>query len=133
MHEMGIAMQIAEIAVASIPAEMQHSKVERVNLKVGMLSAVVTDSLRFCFEVVTRDTPLEGAELSVEEIPVTARCKDCRHEWTIDNPVFACSRCDSGAVELLSGRELDIESIEIAEQDSADPSAAQQFRGNPAE
>jgi hydrogenase nickel incorporation protein HypA/HybF len=117
MHEMGIAMQIAEIAAASIPEELQHSRVERVNLKVGKLSAVVTDSLRFCFEVVTRETPLEGAELMVQEIPVTARCNDCGHEWTIEAPVFSCSRCNSGAVELLSGRELDIESIEIAEED----------------
>ena len=118
MHEMGIALQIAEIAVASIPEELQHSRVERIHLKVGKLSAVVTDSLRFCFEVVTRETPLEGAELAVQEIPVTARCNDCRHEWTIETPVFSCSRCNSGAVELLSGRELDIESIEIAEEDN---------------
>ena len=118
MHEMGIAMQIAEIAVASIPAELKHSRVERVNLKVGKLSAIVADSLRFCFDVVTRDTPLEGAELAVEEIPVTARCNDCRYEWIIETPVFACSRCNGSAVELLSGRELDIESIEIAENDS---------------
>ena len=109
-------MQIAEIAVASIPEDLQHSRVERVNIKIGKLSAVVTDSLRFCFEVVTRDTALEGAELAVEEVPVTARCNDCRYEWTIGNPVFSCSRCNSGAVELLSGRELDIESIEIAEK-----------------
>ena len=116
MHEMGIAMQIAEIAAASIPQELQSARVARVNLKVGKLSAVVTDSLRFCFEVVTRDTPLDGAELFVEEIPVSARCRDCRHEWTIEAPVFSCERCSSGAVELLSGRELDIESIEIADE-----------------
>ena len=118
MHEMGIAMQIAEIAAASIPEDLQHSRVERVNLKVGKLSAVVTDSLRFCFEVVTRGSPLEGAELAVQEIPVTARCNDCRNEWMIENPVFSCNRCNSGAVELLTGRELDIESIEISEEDN---------------
>ena len=118
MHEMGIAMQIAEIATASIPPDSKNSRVERVNLKVGKLSAVVTDSLRFCFEVVTRETPLEGAELAVEEIPVTARCNDCQLEWTIENPVFSCKQCGGGAVELLSGRELNIESIEITDDSS---------------
>jgi hydrogenase nickel incorporation protein HypA/HybF len=122
MHEMGIAMQIVEIAVASIPDEMKPARVERVNVKVGKLSAIVTDSLRFCFAVVTRETPLEGAELAVQEIPVTARCNDCRNEWTIENPVFSCSRCSSGAVELLTGRELDIESIEIAGEESGSSS-----------
>jgi Zn finger protein HypA/HybF involved in hydrogenase expression len=49
--------------------------VERINLKVGKLAAVVPDSLKFCFEVAAKNTPLEGAILHIEEIPVTARCK----------------------------------------------------------
>jgi hydrogenase nickel incorporation protein HypA/HybF len=116
MHEMGIAMQIAEIATASIPEDMQQAKVERVNLKVGKLSAIVTESLRFCFQIVVQDTPLEGAELAIREIPVVARCKDCGSEWTIHHPVFTCKKCNSGAIELLSGRELDIDSIEIVDE-----------------
>jgi hydrogenase nickel incorporation protein HypA/HybF len=116
MHEMGIAMQIAEIATTSIPADMQQAKVERVNLKVGKLSAIVPESLRFCFQIVVQDTPLEGAELVIQEIPVVARCNDCGNEWTIHHAVFTCSKCNSGAIELLSGRELDIESIEIADE-----------------
>ncbi|MBW2613648.1 MAG: hydrogenase maturation nickel metallochaperone HypA, partial [Deltaproteobacteria bacterium] len=70
MHEMGIAMQIIEIATAAIPAEEGDVKVARVNLKVGKLAAVVADSLRFCFEIAAKETPLEGAELGIEEIPV---------------------------------------------------------------
>lgn len=117
MHEMGVAMQIIEIAAASIPEDMHHARVERVNLKVGKLSAIVTDSLRFCFEIAAKETQLDGAELIIEEIPVVARCNNCRHEWTIENPVFTCEKCSSGEIELLSGRELDIDSIEIADED----------------
>jgi hydrogenase nickel incorporation protein HypA/HybF len=115
MHEMGVAMQIIEIAAASIPKNVTpRGRVERVNLKVGKLSAIVADSLRFCFEIAAVDTPLAGAELNIDEIPVVARCDQCRFEWTIDNPVFTCPKCASGDIEVLSGRELDIESIEIA-------------------
>ena len=117
MHEMGVAMQIIEIAAASLPEDMRHARVERVNLKVGKLSAIVTDSLRFCFEIAAKETPLNGAELSIEEIPVVARCNDCRHKWTIESPVFKCEKCNSGEIELLSGRELDIDSIEIADEE----------------
>ena len=116
MHEMGIALQIIEIAAESIPAELKDVKVARVNLKVGKLSAIVPDSLRFCFEVASKETALEGAELAIEEIPVVARCRDCQKEWTISEPAFACQSCESGNIEILSGRELDIESIEIAEE-----------------
>ena len=117
MHEMGVAMQIIEIAAASIPEDMHYARVERINIKVGKLSAIVTDSLRFCFEIAAKETQLEGAELAIEEIPVVARCNDCRHEWTIENPVFKCEKCNSGEIELLSGRELDIDSIEMVDED----------------
>ena len=117
MHEMGIAMEIVDIAKASIPEDMQGAKVQRVNLQVGRLSAIVPDSLRFCFDLVVKDTALEGAELAIEEIPVVARCKDCQTQWTITEPVFTCKACQSGAIDMLSGRELDIKSIEIEDED----------------
>ena len=103
MHEMGIALQIM--------------RVEKINLKIGKLAAVVPDSLRFCFDVAIKDTPLDGAELVIQELPVTARCKDCDIHWTINSPAFTCENCHSGSLEILSGRELDIESIEIAQKD----------------
>lgn len=115
MHEMGIAMQMADIAKASIPEDMQDVKVERVNLKIGKLAAVVPESLRFCFEIISKDTRLEGAELNIEEVPVQAQCKDCGAEWTIEDPIFKCEKCDSGSIEIISGRELEISSIEIAD------------------
>ena len=118
MHEMGLAQQIIDIATASIPPDMRSARVERVNLKIGKLSAVVPESLRFCFEIVSKDTPLAGAELAIEETPVVARCKDCDARWTIAEPVFTCQTCNSGALEILSGRELDIVSIEIADEGS---------------
>ncbi|MCB2148840.1 MAG: hydrogenase maturation nickel metallochaperone HypA [Deltaproteobacteria bacterium] len=117
MHEMGIAMEIVDIAKASIPEDMQGAKVRRVNLQVGKLSAIVADSLRFCFDLVVKDTPLEGAELAIEEVPVVARCKDCQAQWTVTEPVFTCTACRSGAIDILSGRELDIKSIEIEDED----------------
>jgi hydrogenase nickel incorporation protein HypA/HybF len=120
MHEMGIALRIVEIATDSLPADLRAARVTKVNLKVGKLAAVVPESLRFCFDVAVKESPLEGAILSIEEVPVVARCKDCRAQWTIDEPVFVCQACQSGSLEILSGRELDIESIEIVEEEKND-------------
>jgi len=115
LHEMGIALQIVEIATASIPDDIENAQIERVNLKVGKLAAIVPDSLRFCFDIVAKDTPLKGAKLVIKEIDVVARCNDCKTNWTITEPVFSCKNCNSSSIEILSGRELDIDSIEIAE------------------
>ena len=120
MHEMGIALQIVEIATASLPADLGEARVAAVNLKIGKLAAVVPESLRFCFDVAVKDTPLAGAKLAIEEVAVVARCKDCNAQWTIDEPVFTCKTCQSGSLEILSGRELDIESIEVVEEEKHD-------------
>lgn len=120
MHEMGIAMQIVEIAVNSIPVNFQGKSVETVNLKVGKLSAIVPDSLQFCYDIVIRETLLAGSKLNIEEIPVKARCRECHFEWTIDGPEFICKNCQSGAIDIIAGRELDIESIEIADREILD-------------
>jgi hydrogenase nickel incorporation protein HypA/HybF len=117
MHEMGIALEIIDIATASIPPDLEGSRVARVNLAVGKLSAIVPDSLRFCFSIATKDTALEGAELVIDTRPVVAVCKACGERWTIERPVFTCRACDGSDLTLESGRELDITSIEIAEED----------------
>ncbi len=117
MHEMGIALQIIEISQASIPPDIVNPKVERINLKLGRLSAVVADSLRFCFEAAAQDTIFSGVELNIEDIPVVIRCNDCKSETQINEPLFSCGHCGSTSIEMISGRELDIRSIELAEEE----------------
>lgn len=115
MHEMGIAVRIVEIAISAIPPDIEDARIERVNLKVGRLTAVVPESLRFCFNIVSSDTPLAGASLEIEETPIVIECGECGAETTIEQPLFACSRCGGGKVTVVSGRELDILSIEMAD------------------
>ncbi|MFO7752716.1 MAG: hydrogenase maturation nickel metallochaperone HypA [Desulfobacteraceae bacterium] len=115
MHEMGIAQQMVNIALSSIPDDMADARVEKMHLRIGKLAAVVEHSLRFCFEIITRDTPLENTELVIEEVPVTAQCKGCGHKWEVEGPVFRCPACETGEVEMLTGRELEIQSLEVEE------------------
>ncbi|MBW2573575.1 MAG: hydrogenase maturation nickel metallochaperone HypA [Deltaproteobacteria bacterium] len=110
--------EIIEIAVASIPADLKNAQVKRVNLKVGKLTAVVPESLHFCFQIAVQDTPLCDAELNIEEISLKVRCTDCNVEWTAHEPVFVCRKCNGGSVKMLSGRELDITSIEVVDEDA---------------
>lgn len=113
MHEMGIVMQIIDIAVSAIPKTIQDPKIKQLNLKIGKLTAIVPQSLKFCFEIASKDTLLNGAVLNIEEIPIVAECKDCQHEWSIDEPVFKCPKCDSGSLNIISGREMNITSLEL--------------------
>lgn len=115
MHEMGIAEQLVQIALDAIPEDMENPRVETLNLRIGKLAAVVEHSLTFCFEIITKDTPLENAVLAIEDVPVRLQCKACGLEWEADTPVFACPGCEQGEVQMLSGREIEITSIELAD------------------
>ncbi|MBF0199708.1 MAG: hydrogenase maturation nickel metallochaperone HypA [Desulfamplus sp.] len=115
MHEMGIAQQMVNIALESIPRDIVNPRVENLNLRIGKLAAVVEDSLKFCFEIITKGTPLDGATLLIESVPVKVRCRACFHGWEVEGPVFTCPACKDGAVDILSGRELEISSIELAD------------------
>jgi len=115
MHEMGIAQQLVTIALDAIPDDIENPRVEKLNLRIGKLAAVVEYSLSFCLEVITKDTPLEGAELVIDEVPVGLRCESCNHEWQTDTPAFGCPECKTGQVTMVSGREIEISSIELAD------------------
>lgn len=112
---MGIAAQILAIAESSVPHDQQGISIERLNLKIGKLSAVVPVSLRFCFEIISKDTALEGADLVIEEIPVLVKCKTCNFQWIVTGPSFDCPQCQHDKVNIIKGRELEVVSIEIAD------------------
>lgn len=115
MHEMGIAQELIRIALDALPKDLEGLKVASLNLKIGKLSAVVPHSLTFCFEIITKDTPLEHAQLKIESVPVRIRCNTCNKEWEADTPVFRCKDCEQGEIQMLSGREIEIVSLELLE------------------
>lgn len=113
MHEMGIAQELVRIALDALPKDLDNPKVASLNLRIGQLSAVVPHSLTFCFEIITKDTPLEQALLNIESVPVRIRCNTCGKEWEADTPVFRCTDCEQGEIQMLSGREIEIVSLEL--------------------
>lgn len=75
--------------------------------------------MRFCFELVTTGTPLEGAVLEIEEPEGRAHCVACGLEFTLTDPLLLC-RCGSADVRVLSGRELAVASVSMPGVDAPD-------------
>ncbi|GHG51123.1 hydrogenase maturation nickel metallochaperone HypA [Streptomyces griseocarneus] len=115
MHELSIATAIVERAT-ELARRHDAGGVEAVRVRVGEMSGVVPDALRFSFEVAREGTVVEAARLDVEEVPARAHCAACEKEFAVGTPPFLwCPRCDSPTTRLLSGRELEITVIELAE------------------
>ncbi len=84
-------------------------------MKVGHLRQVVPSALSFSFDLVAQGTPVEGAELSLEEIPVTAVCKSCGQESQLAAFPLLCDSCGSADLRIVEGEELLVESLEMEE------------------
>lgn len=115
MHELSVASAILNTAVK----HAAQRPVSLVSLRVGRLRQVVPDSLRFYFEIVTRDTVCEHAELRISEIEVRLRCEDCGREWQPSMLAFRCPDCGASDVAVTTGEELEVDYIEVQEQETA--------------
>jgi hydrogenase nickel incorporation protein HypA/HybF len=115
MHELGIAQNILEIVRQSVLRE-QIEAVRGIKIRVGRLSGVVPDSLDFCFNAIVSDTDMRRASLVIEQVPTASECRDCMHRFQVEEFDFACPACRSTNLELISGKELEIIEIELADE-----------------
>ncbi len=115
MHEMGIAQNILDIVQQAVPEE-QAAAVRRIRIRAGQLSGIVPDSLHFCFSVMVHETKMKRADLEIEQVPTLSRCRDCRHQFQLEDFLFICPACKSANLELISGNELEVVDIELAEE-----------------
>lgn len=111
MHELSIALGIVDIAAEQ--GQRQRGRVVAVHLKIGPLSGVVPDALRSAFELAREDSPLAGAELVIEEIPVAAYCPACAAERAVPFPELCCPNCGTPTPDVVRGRELEVVALEI--------------------
>ena len=116
MHELSIAYSVVE-TVETAARQAGATKVGKVRLKIGRLSGVVVDSLRFSFEIAAENTLLDGATLEIEDVLIKVRCDACRHDFTLNGThIFRCPRCGELTPNIIEGRELDIVSVELTEE-----------------
>jgi hydrogenase nickel incorporation protein HypA/HybF len=110
MHELAIAESVVE----AVRARTHERTVSRVRLRVGQLSGVVPDALTFSFDLATAGTSLEGAVLDIVNEAGLARCRTCSAEFTLPDLILLCP-CGSADVEVVSGRDLQIVSVDLWE------------------
>jgi hydrogenase nickel incorporation protein HypA/HybF len=113
MHELSIVSSVVDSVTESLAA-YPGARVLEVRLRVGVLAAVVEDSLQFCYGIATEDTPLAGSRLVIQSVPVMVHCEACGQDGALESlQHFRCPHCGAPATDVRHGRELEIESIEI--------------------
>ena len=114
MHEVSIAQGMVD-ELSRIARENDARKVTFVKLKIGKMSGIVTDSLKFAFDAVKLEHSfLSSAEIVIHEVPLIYECNDCGNKFeTEDIYLPSCKDCNSYNLKLVSGEEQHIESVEV--------------------
>jgi hydrogenase nickel incorporation protein HypA/HybF len=114
MHELSITQQVLELAVNKA-AEAGAKTVKRINLVTGDMCGIVDDCMQFYFDIISQDSTARGAKLSFQKIPVKVRCLHCCREFIPLKEDWRCPQCQTLEIEVIAGRELYLESIEVEE------------------
>lgn len=114
MHELGIALEILALVQQHVP-EGQAPLVRDVRVRIGDLAGVVPESLEFCFSAVVAGTPWQHAALAIERLPARARCQACGHVFATEQPGVGCAACGDLRVRMVSGQELQVASVDLAD------------------
>jgi hydrogenase nickel incorporation protein HypA/HybF len=120
MHEVTIMAEALRLAVVAAQSN-GAARIVKLRLRIGAMSSVVPEALRFAFDVVCRGTLAEGAVLEIEQVPAACWCASCRAEFECADLFGECPRCHEVSGELRRGRELEIASVEVIPDEVLQP------------
>ncbi|MBF0320528.1 MAG: hydrogenase maturation nickel metallochaperone HypA [Nitrospirae bacterium] len=115
MHELSIAQSVIDLAVKNCTAS-GHTAIEKITLSIGSASGVMPEALAFAFEVIKKDTIAGNAALCINNVPISGVCCECKKEFASYDRyfyIFNCPHCNSAALSLTGGFELDMVDIEV--------------------
>lgn len=110
MHEFALVDNIFQILNLKIK-ELHLKKISQIKLVIGEMTNVEEMTMSACFEAFAKDTIAEGAQLIFERVPVRGQCRQCGQIFQVKNYKFICPECGNNAVEVISGREMYIDSL----------------------
>ncbi len=121
MHEVSLMKNLLR-TVEGVASAEGEKPVQVIHLRIGEMSGVSIDALSFAFDVLSKGTIAEGGRLEFERVPLRARCRECGEEFHPEEFVFRCAACGSPEIDILSGREMEVDYImlddEITEEES---------------
>ena len=112
MHELPITESILEIALRHAEGA-QAKRVTDIHLVIGQLSSIVDESVSFYWDIISKGTIAEGAELHFRRIQTEMLCLDCNQRYNPGEGGLACPSCKSSRVRVVAGEEFSLEAIEV--------------------
>ncbi len=112
MHEQSIVDSLLSTALKKAEKE-KAGKILRICLVVGELTGVEEEAVNFYFGFVSRNTIAAEASISYTHVPLEMRCRECETFFKPEKYDLHCPICKEQQVDIVAGRELYIDSIEV--------------------
>jgi len=112
VHEVSLVESVLELIEDSARRE-GFSKVKKVVLEIGQLANVEPEAMMFCFDIVTRGSIAEGAQLEMQPTPGLAWCTACHNSVEIASRDMHCPRCGGYALQVTGGTEMRVKAVVV--------------------
>jgi hydrogenase nickel incorporation protein HypA/HybF len=133
VHEASIALAIVD-EVCERARDDGAVRIAAVHVRIGALTSVVPDALRFAWDAATDGTLAHGARLEIDEVPLRISCAQCKGERDVDGALPICPACNTTSTRIVRGRELLVTAMEVihdaaAARRPAEHSAQEHYAG----
>ncbi len=113
MHEMSIAHSILT-EVERLVEKHRAQKALWVKINVGVLSGVVNEQLVMAFDIYKKQfEKCHDLELRLTTVNLKLKCKECLAITEQDEMHLQCKECHSFLVDILDGKDMVIEKLEL--------------------
>lgn len=112
MHEMSLAEGVLQLIEDSAKTQ-SFSRVRTVWLEIGQLAGVEVEAMKFCFDVVMRDSIAQDAKLVIIETPGQAWCLHCAEVVNVRALYDTCPKCGSHQVQVTGGNEMRVKELDV--------------------
>ena len=119
MHEMSIAASLIE-SVRKEALRFPDKHIEKIGIRIGVLAGVDPDALRFCFDVLVKDSDLAPLELDIDYRRRRHQCQGCGESFDARYEDAACPRCGVADSRFVSGDELELAYLEVEDASHID-------------
>jgi hydrogenase nickel incorporation protein HypA/HybF len=112
MHELPVTQGILSIVLEQARTA-QADKISRIYLTIGELSGIVPEYIRLQFDMLSKDTAADGAEIVIKQPVVELHCRNCDNVFTPEGKDWTCPKCAKEEIDITAGRECFVESMEV--------------------
>jgi hydrogenase nickel incorporation protein HypA/HybF len=115
MHELAVTKSILKLALDHA-SQNGGTEILSIHLAIGEMRNLEEDWIQRYFDHISKGTIAEKAVIKVRKIPVVFLCKNCGGQFTPNlkgDKKMLCTHCGSFEYDLVTGRELIVEQLEV--------------------